>query len=819
MIVWGCWHGGQPRISVLPSVTVEGRKTSTNQRAGGVALWARRDLGRRWRSLIALGLVAGLTAGLAMASFAAARRSATAFPRLREKTLSADAIVFPSQVGAFRPDWGPLKAKPYLTHLAVWNLSFGEIDGEPGGLLFIPDDEHWFGDVDRPVIIDGRLFDRAASDEMIVDEEAARQFGGVGTEIMFRPYAPGQDDTDPNQRASGPQIRLKVVGVVRETSQFLFYPGFAFPSPGVVARYGDQMSLLENAHVRLRNADTDMATLQNEVGEILAPGTPVLDLHAVEKRVATSIRVEELAQLILAGLVALAGLVFVGQALGRSASVIADSRRVLSAIGFTRGQLTWAATLPHLAVAATAALVAAATAVALSPRFPIGYAGRVDPDRGLNFDWVALVPGTLLVLVLVVGGAAATAWLRSRAARSPGRPGRFSTASWLRRLGPLPLAMGAGNAFESGRGRRGAAVRPALIGAFAGVLGIVGTLTIDHALAESLAHPERVGVTWQATVLPAADVVEPDGPAPEFVDRVAAHPEVGELSIFYRAVVDVGGVGVPTFSVDRVRGDIDLVALDGRAPVAEGEAAIGSATADDLGVDIGDEVLLGPKRVPVRIVGKALFPNDVHSGFTDGLWVNRSTFRTAVPTIAGEDEATSPTLNLRWRRGVDPEMAVDALAQELGPGALEVVAAEIPPELTNLRNVRVLPGLLAGFLALLALTTMAHGLMTTLRRRGHEFAVLRAIGFTRPMTGLMVGSHSTAVAVFGLLVGIPFGFAGGRAAWAWVAGQVPLRYVSPVTATVLVLLVPGSLLVANLLAAYPGWRVARLRPAEVLRTE
>lgn len=65
--------------------------------------------------------------------------------------------------------------------------------------------------------------------------------------------------------------------------------------------------------------------------------------------------------------------------------------------------------------------------------------------------------------------------------------------------------------------------------------------------------------------------------------------------------------------------------------------------------------------------------------------------------------------------------------------------------------------MLAGFLILLAVSTLAHGLATLVRRRRQQFAVLAALGFTRAMTRAVVGSHSTAVGLVGLAVGIPSG--------------------------------------------------------------
>jgi ABC-type lipoprotein release transport system permease subunit len=174
---------------------------------------------------------------------------------------------------------------------------------------------------------------------------------------------------------------------------------------------------------------------------------------------------------------------------------------------------------------------------------------------------------------------------------------------------------------------------------------------------------------------------------------------------------------------------------------------------------------------------------------------------------------------LRWAEGTDVEAAVSELGAALGADAAEVFPADLPPELTNLANVRSLPVVLAGFLILLAVSTLAHGLATLVRRRRQQFAVLSALGFTRAMTRAVVGSHSTAVGLVGLAIGIPLGLSIGRLGWARIAAQVPLQYVSPVTLALAAVLIPAGLVLANLVAALPGWWAGRLHPAESLRTE
>ena len=79
--------------------------------------------------------------------------------------------------------------------------------------------------------------------------------------------------------------------------------------------------------------------------------------------------------------------------------------------------------------------------------------------------------------------------------------------------------------------------------------------------------------------------------------------------------------------------------------------------------------------------------------------------------------------------------------------------------------------------------------------------------------------QATTFAAIGLAVGIPLGIAAGRWTWYLFAEQVEV-VPEPVTPLPLVLLViPAAILLANLVAALPGWSAAQTRAAAVLRAE
>ena len=120
---------------------------------------------------------------------------------------------------------------------------------------------------------------------------------------------------------------------------------------------------------------------------------------------------------------------------------------------------------------------------------------------------------------------------------------------------------------------------------------------------------------------------------------------------------------------------------------------------------------------------------------------------------------------------------------------------------------------------MLAVAALGHALVLAVSRRGHDFAVLRALGFRPAQNGACIAWQATTVAGFGLLLGLPLGVVAGRLSWRWVADATPLLYVPPVAVAAVLLAVPTWLLVANVVALVPARRAAHLRTADVLRSE
>ena len=152
-------------------------------------------------------------------------------------------------------------------------------------------------------------------------------------------------------------------------------------------------------------------------------------------------------------------------------------------------------------------------------------------------------------------------------------------------------------------------------------------------------------------------------------------------------------------------------------------------------------------------------------------------------------------------------------------GGVSVLPPETPTDIVNFGRVESMPRVLGAIFAVLGTATLAHTLVTAIGRRRRDLAVLKTMGFVRRQLTTTVAWQATTLVGIALLFGMPVGVAVGRWAWTLLADQLGLvsRPVTPVPA--LLLVVPATILLANLVAAAPAWLAARIQPAAALRTE
>jgi ABC-type lipoprotein release transport system permease subunit len=129
------------------------------------------------------------------------------------------------------------------------------------------------------------------------------------------------------------------------------------------------------------------------------------------------------------------------------------------------------------------------------------------------------------------------------------------------------------------------------------------------------------------------------------------------------------------------------------------------------------------------------------------------------------------------------------------------------------------PLALCAVLALLAVGTFTHLLVTSVRRRRRELAILKTLGLRRAQLLRVVGWEATALAAAAMVAGLPLGLLAGRWSWALFAGALGVAGGADVPVLLVLLAIPVTWLLAILIAAWPARAAARVRPAAVLRAE
>jgi ABC-type antimicrobial peptide transport system permease subunit len=119
----------------------------------------------------------------------------------------------------------------------------------------------------------------------------------------------------------------------------------------------------------------------------------------------------------------------------------------------------------------------------------------------------------------------------------------------------------------------------------------------------------------------------------------------------------------------------------------------------------------------------------------------------------------------------------------------------------------------------LGVATVGNTLIVSVRRRRRDLAILKTVGFVRRQVAGVVAWQASSIGVVALLVGLPVGIAVGRWAWDAVANGLGSSAPTIVPALALAAVVPCVLVVANLIAAAPGWSAARVPPVTAMRAE
>ena len=266
-----------------------------------------------------------------------------------------------------------------------------------------------------------------------------------------------------------------------------------------------------------------------------------------------------------------------------------------------------------------------------------------------------------------------------------------------------------------------------------------------------------------------------------------------------------------------MRGTIGPEIVSGRAPNGPDEIALGTATLDELGKTIGDTVHGdGPDGShDYRIVGRAVFPKlDSPQPLANGAAFTGAGLAYA-PQCRPTRNNGSPYLVVRVAPGANARRGRTS-SRRRSPDVERPFGPSVPVEVDRLRQVNWLPATLAALLAVLALLAVGHALVTSVRRRRRELAVLKTLGFNRRQIRATVAWQATTLATVGLIIGIPAGLIVGNLVWRLVANGLGVSTTATIPALALLLTIPCALAAVNLIAFFPARAAAQTRPAVAL---
>lgn len=183
---------------------------------GAVAAVAASRLRRRWRAIVLVGVVAALAGGVTTASFAGARRTATAYDRLVVASDFPDAFV---QLIEPRPGFAEDISRLPAVERSVRAVYLVGRHREQRNQLLVPIQAAPEAVAD-PVVVRGRAADPTKVDEATLSEDFAEILGlDVGDVFPYQALTDAEFADLLRDRwagtASGPQADLRIVGISR----------------------------------------------------------------------------------------------------------------------------------------------------------------------------------------------------------------------------------------------------------------------------------------------------------------------------------------------------------------------------------------------------------------------------------------------------------------------------------------------------------------------------------------------------------------------------------------------------------------------------
>jgi predicted lysophospholipase L1 biosynthesis ABC-type transport system permease subunit len=315
-------------------------------------------------------------------------------------------------------------------------------------------------------------------------------------------------------------------------------------------------------------------------------------------------------------------------------------------------------------------------------------------------------------------------------------------------------------------------------------------------------------------------------------------PAVAGWSELSFAQLPVDGRTLPVMGIRRDLGSVQPVTIGGQ-PLGPGDQIqLGTATLRALGKKIGDRVRVGPpgSARTLTITGTVTLPSfgvntDDHVSLGRGAMLPLGTLYAIEGKQPGPlTRAAAQTLSLPSAVAIDlvpgttpaqrarlVHRIVAARPDQAAPGSTYELPTAVGSAILNARQLGAQPLTLALSLAAAVALSLALTVLTSVRRRRQELALLKTLGMTRAQIRAVAAWQTSLTLLIATAAGLPLGIAAGRWAWHGFAGSIGTVPVTDVPVLLLVLGVAAVAAAGNLLAAVPATIAARTRPAASLR--
>jgi hypothetical protein len=773
-------------------------------------------------------VVLALTAGAALTAATAARRTDTAFARALSAGNAADAAVSVNALGTGPEATRLLDAVEHSAAVAAHGrfggasltvVRAGRVDprfntGTATG--YLPYDGRAGVTVSRFRVLHGRAAAPDRADEVVVNEAFVRTTGDRVGDTIAGVRVFGLADVDENGNPDphkGTPVTLRIVGVVKTPEEALApTPMRIFATPALTHRFPDAPYYYQDL-LQLKRGSADLPRLNNAIARLQEqfPGAQLFVSPRRDGLVKANRAADPLVNglWILAALALAVGLLLAGQSFARVLTTRVGDNAQYRVIGASRAQRLRSELASVVLALAIAAALAVVLAWVFSPLTPVGTARGAEPNPGFTLHaGIALaaamgviVVGMLAVAPTAVRAAFSTTLPGQTLTPNRGRPSR--TARAIANTGSgVPAVVGTQFAFEAGRGATATPVASVIASVALIVTTVTGTVAFGANLDRLVTTKRLYGWNWDAAVGTSF------GAIPKAAEsRVLHAPGVRAMAGLTLGQLTIGKRVVPAVGIDSLVGMVAPTLDSGRLPAQPEEIALGAKTMRTVHAHLGDEIVatIEGHRHRLHVVGTATFPAFGTASFTEaGLGTGAIGAAALFPQHDSQSDGTYNYFLLRYHApGPTAKQiaSLDSLLRTLGCTDSTCVLTDLRPnEIDGFRGARSLVLAVGVVLSLLLVATLTHALLSTMRRRQSDLAVLRALGCTRRQLESTMRWQTFMVTASALAVGIPLGLVANRFVWNAFTDHLG---VAPGTVVPVGILVAGAAAVVTI-----GWLLA-----------